>query len=136
MIVRQFLESSMSQNVQPPVDPTAVTHLLREVSVPAFMAKVAADTGHSPADDAEGDRLLSLGDMVCGAVDSFLQKRAAAAAGTRVEAVKSAVDDGFAAVFGRTSPSTAPAADSFLAAPGVRDAAASILGRTAPATGG
>lgn len=126
----------MSQTAQAAPD-QAATHLLREVSVPAFMAKVAADLGYSPADDADGDRLLSLGDMISTAVEGYAAKKAAEQKGAGDGAVKAAVDSGFAAVFGRTTGREAlPSADSFLTAPGVRDAAISILGQAAPAAGG
>ena len=124
----------MSTTQPQPAD-AANLHLLREVSVPAFMAKVAAETGYTPTDATEGDRVLSLGDMVDAAVTLYQQKVAAAYAGGTAAAVKAAVDAGFTAACGPT-PSAAPPAADFLAVSGVRDAALSILGQAQPANGG
>ena len=103
--------------------------LLRQVSVPAFWAKVASDVGYTPADDAAADRVLRLGDLVVPTVALYLEKAAAARSQDASSLVKDAADTAFAAA-GAIEPSVP---SDYLTIPGVRESALSLLSAGAAA---
>jgi hypothetical protein len=95
--------------------------LKSEVSIPAFFAKVAADTGISPPGGDAANRLLTVGDLVVAASDMCVAKWAAEGHLDSADPVKSATDVAFAAA-GLTKPAAAAAPD-YAEAPGVKAAA-------------
>lgn len=111
---------------EPTVPTDAQALLMREVSVPAFFEKLAADAGVSGPDPAQAQLLLGLGDQVTPAVARFVEKQARAGQLSAAAVVEKAA--GAAREFSGLPPSPRPAdaPTGYLAVPGVRDAALKV----------
>lgn len=109
----------MSQTTQAELD-----HLTASVTVPAFFAKVAADTGMSIPDAQTAHLLRVLSDRVDATCTAYLTKQANAVHVRTADVVKQAAE----ALGVGTKPAAAPTADNdFLRLPGVKEAAEKLV---------
>ena len=107
-------------------------YLLATVTYPAFIEKVAADTGISQIDHATADTLLGLSNTIVPAVAIFLEKRANAETYAASDVIKEAAHTAFSFAGllsddSAKSQSSVISTNDYMNVPGVKEAAAALL---------
>ena len=115
-------------STQPTQAQQAEIILLTRVSRPAFIEKLAAESGYTVADAAEAQRMFDLGDVVVPAVSHYLNKVAASGHMAAASVAKEAADAAFAAC-GISTVQAVPesTAGSYLSDEQIKSAAAALL---------